>query len=81
MNKIILFSLLICGYAFAQMKTFGLQDSDQKFYKNDQMEGNNQYERIDMNVKEINKLHGEINVLKEQVKALQADVEKLKASK
>ena len=55
-----------------------LKSEDQKYFKNDSREGNNQLERIDLNVKEINKLHGEITLLKAQMASLKSEIEKLK---
>ena len=47
-----------------------LTREDQKFYQNDSFEGKNQRERIDSIVIEINKLHQEINTLKNEVALL-----------
>lgn len=78
MHKFLLLSLIFTTTVMAQ-KNFGyLQKEDQKYFKNDMMEGNNQYERIDLNVKEINKLHGEINSLKSEISQLKEEIEKLK---
>lgn len=67
--------------SWAQVDYGYLKASDQKFYKNDSMEGNNQFERIDMNVKEINKLHGEVATLKAELQKLKSEVELIKAKK
>ncbi|HXH76577.1 MAG TPA: hypothetical protein VNJ08_16515 [Bacteriovoracaceae bacterium] len=59
----------------AQQAPIGyLTPEDQKYYKNDQMDGNNKQERLDSVVKEINKLHGEIASLKAEMAALKAQV-------
>jgi predicted RNase H-like nuclease (RuvC/YqgF family) len=55
-----------------------LKAEDQKYFKNDSREGNNQLERIDLNVKEINKLHAEVASLKSQLASLMSEIEKLK---
>lgn len=73
--------LLISSVSWGQ-KDFGyLQEKDQKFFKNESMAGNNQLERIDLNVKEINKLHAEVASLKVQLQALKSDIAELKAKK
>jgi predicted RNase H-like nuclease (RuvC/YqgF family) len=73
--------LLLSATSWAQ-KDFGyLQEEDQKFFKNESMAGNNQLERIDINVKEINKLHAEVAMLKAQLQQLKADIAELKAKK
>lgn len=80
--KFILFLFLISQLAFSQTgKSLYLSAEDQKYYKNDSFEGNNQRERIDSNVKEINKLHGEIAALKSEVQNLKKDIEELKKGK
>lgn len=58
-----------------------LKPEDQKYYKNDSMDGNNQRERIDSTVKEINKLHGEVATLKAQVQILRQEMDELKKTK
>ncbi len=77
---------LICGFlsfsALAQTNNnYYLNANDQKFFKNDSMEGRNNLERIDMNVKEINKLHGEIAGLKSEIVILKREIEELKKKK
>lgn len=84
MKKIMVLGILLSQLAYAQPNpsaSYYLNDEDQKYYKNDVMEGNNQRERIDMNVKEINKLYGEIATLKTQVQELKKEMELLKAAK
>lgn len=82
-----MFKYLCFLIAFTSINSWGqvdygyLKASDQKYYKNDSMEGNNQFERIDMNVKEINKLHGEVATLKAELQKLRSEVEILKAKK
>jgi cell division protein FtsB len=58
-----------------------LKKEDQQYFKNDSMEGQNRLERIDSNVKEINKLHGEIQSMKADIAALKKEVEMLKSKK
>jgi cell division protein FtsB len=58
-----------------------LKKEDQQYFKNDSMEGQNRLERIDANVKEINKLHGEIQSMKADITALKKEVEILKSKK
>jgi hypothetical protein len=70
--------------AFAQMNTnnYGyLKPEDQKYFKNDSLDGKNKWERIDANVAEINRLHGMIAEMKLEIQKLKADVEMLKAKK
>lgn len=74
-------TLFISCNALAQVKSLYLSDEDQKYYKNDSFDGNNQRERIDSNVKEINKLHGEISTLKAEVQKLRQEMEELKKGK
>jgi predicted RNase H-like nuclease (RuvC/YqgF family) len=58
-----------------------LKKEDQVYFKNDSFEGSNKWERIDKNVKEINKLHGEIATLKADIAELKKEVEMLKNKK
>lgn len=58
-----------------------LKPEDQKYYKNEAFDGQNQLERIDSTVKEINKLHGMIESLRNEVNALKAEVQELKSKK
>lgn len=64
--------------SFAQIKSGYLTPEDQKYYKNDSFEGNNQRERIDSLVKETNKLYGELATLKAEVQLLRKELEDLK---
>lgn len=45
------------------------------------MEGNNQRERIDSLVKEVNKIYSEFASLKAEIKLLNKEIEELKKSK
>ncbi len=76
--KLVLVLCLLSTSVFAQEY---LKAEDQKYYKNDIMEGNNQRERIDMNVKEINKMHGLMAGMRAEIDALKAEVEELKKKK
>jgi predicted RNase H-like nuclease (RuvC/YqgF family) len=58
-----------------------LKKEEQKYFKNDSFEGNNQRERIDSNVKEINRLHGEIASLKTEIENMKKEIEDLKNKK
>jgi len=71
-----LFSSLVHANDFGYLK-----ESDQKYFKNEHGQGNNQLERIDMNVKEINKMWSEINNLKSEVKKLQDEITQLKGQR
>lgn len=80
--KFTIFFLLLSTSVFAQQGNFGyLKPEDQKFYKNDIMEGNNKQERIDSLVKEINKLYGELAAMKGEMQLLKSEVEELKKKK
>jgi peptidoglycan hydrolase CwlO-like protein len=70
---------LFLGHSFSWSSTSGyLNAQDQKYYKNDSFEGNNQRERIDSTVKEINKIYSELERLKTQVSELNKEVNDLK---
>lgn len=77
--KYLLPLIIISSVAYAQPKSLYLNDEDQKFYKNDSFEGNNQRERIDSTVKEINRLHGEMSSMKAEIQSLKKEIEELKA--
>jgi hypothetical protein len=81
--KLLIFCLLLCSGAFAfETKDYGyLTKENQPYFKNESFEGNNQVERVDLNVKEINKLHGEIKSLKAEVDLLKKDLIELKKKK
>ena len=78
--KLGLMLVFLSSFAAAQQGGY-LSAKDQKYYKNDSFEGNNQRERIDSAVIEINKLHGEIASLKAQMQDLRKEVEDLKKVK
>lgn len=77
MSFVILF-ILISSTVVAQTQDNYLKSEDQKFFKNDVNEGNNQFERININVREINKLHGEVARMKEEISKLKEEIELLK---
>ena len=79
--KLCLCLFLLSSFAFAENKFGYLSPEDQKFYKNDIMEGNNQRERIDSLVKEANKIYGEISLMKAEIQSLKKEVEELKKGK
>lgn len=77
--KLLAFALLLAPlHSFSQIKSGYLTAEDQKYYKNDSFEGNNQRERIDGLVKETNKLYGELASLKAEVQLLRKEMEELK---
>lgn len=77
---ILVVTLALAGSLGAQTDYGYLNKKDQQYYKNDSMEGNNQRERIDSTVKEINKLHGEIASLKSEMAQLKQEIQQLKSS-
>ena len=82
MARFLLIIFLVISSTIWAQKDYGyLKKEDQKYFKNDSMEGNNQYERIDLNVKEINKLHAEVAQLKAEMATLKEEVERLKKQK
>ena len=75
-------ALLVSVSATAQTGDYGyLKESDQKYFKNDSLDGKNKWERIDANVAEINKLHGMIAEMKMEIQKLKMEVEELKKKK
>lgn len=81
MNKFFLLTVLLSGAVLAQNDYGYLKPGDQKYFKNDSFEGNNKLERIDLNVKEINKLHSEVAVLKSEIQLMKKEIEELKTKK
>ena len=81
MKIICSFLFLISLNAHAELKSGYLSPEDQKFFKNDSFDGNNQRERIDTNVREINKLMGEMASMKAEIQVLKKEVEELKKGK
>lgn len=81
--KIVLlsFAMVLSSAAFADIKSMYLTPEDQKYYKNDSFDGNNQRERIDSTVKEINKLMGEMAAMKAEIQSLRQEVDELKKAK
>ena len=77
MKSLLLLSLFSFS-AFAAGQSFYLSAEDQKYYKNDSFDGNNQRERVDSMVKEINKMYGEMASMKVEIQALRKEVEELK---
>ncbi len=78
--QLILSLLLLSTVVQAQQGGY-LSAQDQKYYKNDSFEGNNQRERIDSLVKELNKLHGELAGMKAEMQTLKAEMAELKKGK
>jgi hypothetical protein len=77
----LLVSLLTVFNAFAIDDYSILKKEDQPYFKNESFDGQNKLERIDMNVKEINKLYGEVAAMKADIAQLKKEIEILKASK
>ncbi len=78
--KLILSLLLFSTMAQAQQGGY-LSAKDQKYYKNDSFEGNNQRERIDSLVVEVNKLHGEMAGMKSELQNLKNEIAVMKKGK
>ncbi len=79
--KFILSLMLLTSIAQAQTTGGYLSAKDQKYYKNDSFEGNNQRERIDSLVKEMNKIHGELAGLKAEMQTLKDEMTLMKKGK
>lgn len=75
------FLFTISQTAFSLDEYGFLKTEDQKYFKNDSLDGKNKFERIDANVAEINRLHGVIAEMKGDINQLKADVEELKKKK
>ena len=74
-------AMILSSAALADIKSMYLTPEDQKYYKNDSFDGNNQRERIDSTVKEINKLMGEMAAMKAEIQSLRQEVDELKKAK
>ncbi len=81
MKLLIVLMLIFSFQSQAQIKSGYLSAEDQKYYKNDSFDGNNQRERIDSLVKETNSLHQVIATLRAEIQVLKKDVEELKKAK
>jgi hypothetical protein len=79
--KMLLALLILVSTAHAVDKYGQLTKEDQKYYKNDSMDGKNQFERIDSLVAEINRVHGEMASMKAEVLQLRKEVDDLKKGK
>ncbi len=82
MRMLLLASSLFISQAAFSLDQYGmLKADDQKYFKNDSLDGKNKWERIDANVAEINRLHGMIAEMKGEIARLKVDVEELKKKK
>jgi peptidoglycan hydrolase CwlO-like protein len=80
--KLIILLAIFSSQAFAGPADLDyLKAEDQKYFRNDINDGNNQVERISINVKEINKLHAEIASMKADMLQMRAEIEELKKKK
>ncbi len=78
----IFFAFMLSVSAAHALDRFGqLTKDDQKYYKNDSMEGKNQFERIDSLVAEMNRVHGEMASMKSQIQQLRKEIDELKKKK
>jgi hypothetical protein len=79
MKLLILILLIVSGSVHSQVTNdYYLTPKEQVYFKNDSNEGNNQFERINMNVRELNKLHAELTTLKAEVLLLKKEIADLK---
>jgi peptidoglycan hydrolase CwlO-like protein len=76
----LILALMTVSSVFAQNPGY-LKKEDQQYYKNDSFEGMNKMERIDSLVKEMNKVYGEMAVMKSEISKLKEEVELLKNKK
>ena len=80
-TALIAFLFIISPTAFSTDQYGFLKPEDQKYFKNDSLDGKNKWERIDANVAEINRLHGMMAEMKGEIARLKVDVEELKKKK
>lgn len=78
MKMFLLLSLVSFSALAGNGQSLYLSGEDQKYYKNDSFNGENQRERIDSTVKEINKMYAEMANMKAEIQALRKEVEELK---
>ena len=77
-----LFALMILSGSVHAVDRYGqLTKDDQKYYQNSSMDGKNQFERIDSLVAEVNKVHGEMAAMKQEIQQLRKEVDDLKKGK
>lgn len=81
MKTFLLVLALLTTTAFAVDKFGNLTKDDQKYYKNDSMDGLNQRERIDSAVVELNRVNGEMAAMKSEIQQLRKEVDELKKGK
>ena len=79
--RLLVVLLFLSSGVHAQIKSGYLTEEEQKYYKNDSFDGNNQRERIDSLVRETNKLHQMVAGLKAEVQTLRKEIDELKKSK
>lgn len=80
--KLILLLTFMTFSSFSQTeRSYYLSDKDQPYFKNGSNEGNNQFERLEKNVAEINKLHSKIKSLESELDGLKKRVEELEKKK
>lgn len=78
----LVFLLLFISLEIPAQDDYGfLKKEDQKFFQNDALDGKNKWERIDANVREINRLHGDIAAMKLELQRLRVEVDELKKKK
>ena len=79
--RAIAFALLFVSASGMAQDFNYLKRDEQKYFSNDSQDGKNTMERIDANVREINRLHSVINQLKQELAQVRMDVEELKKKK
>jgi peptidoglycan hydrolase CwlO-like protein len=79
--KAFVFFVFLSSMAQAEIREPYLTAEDQKYYKNEAGTGMNQLERIDSNVKELNKLHAEIASMKAEIQELKKEINEMKKPK
>lgn len=79
-NIIFTLCLVVSFSSSAQKKQYYLGKDEQPYFKNDP-NGQNDLDRIDNNVREINRMHGELASLKQQMAAMEERLKVLEAAK
>jgi hypothetical protein len=81
MKSITFVTLLVLSHsAAAQERQYYLSKEEQPYFKNDP-NGQNDLDRIDNNVRELNRLNGEVANLKQQLAGLEERLKLLEAAK